>query len=81
MATETFNIYIRLGADGQIRALTDWEIGDGMDMADMWDGDERFRDIIVAVTATLPTAADVENPNVSVTIPDEEPGLVAATAG
>ena len=75
MATETFNIYIRIGSDGQIRSLTDWEIEDGMSMDDAWDGEGPFRDVIIAVTATLPNAA----PDASVTIPDEEPGLVTAT--
>ena len=75
-----FNVHIRLGADGEMRALTDWEIDDGIDITDYWTGEGPYREVVISVTATLPKAADGEAPDASVSIPDEAPSAVTAAA-
>ena len=74
----TINVYIRQDSDNRTSALTDDEIDQGMTFADDWN-EGQFREFVVAVESTPPKKVVADSPDASVTIPDEEPGLVTAT--
>jgi hypothetical protein len=80
----TINVHIRLGADGEVRAMTDWETDDGCEMDDNWSGDTPYRDFVIAVTARPPLALDDDaavEPAATVAVPDTAGLLVSAVGG
>lgn len=62
---ETFEVHIRLGANGEAVALTSTEIKAGNSLEDYWDGDDCYRDFSVRVTARKPLPIDAQPPVVA----------------
>lgn len=71
-----FRVHVRVCADGSVYSLTSYEIEGGSTLDDVAQGEESYRDHVIAVSAPLPAyepAADAH-----VTLPDPEPAGVTA---
>lgn len=72
-----FRVHVRVCADGSVYSLTSHEIEDGGNtLDDVAQGEESYRDHVIAVSAPLPGY----EPSVDarVTLPDPEPAGVTA---
>ena len=72
-----FRIHVRVCADGSVYSLTSHEIEDGGNtLDDVSQGEESYRDHVIAVSAPLP--AYEQSADAHVTLPDPEPAGVTA---
>ena len=71
-----FRIHVRVCADGAVYSLTSYEIEGGNTLDDVAQGEEHYREHVIAVSAPLPPGEEVIDASVS--IPDPEPAGVTA---